>query len=106
MFILAAAVEHLSEHPVAGAVTRYAAYRWPASLPPAVEDFVSVPGGGVSGVVEGERVVCGSRDMLSDCGVEVSALRAVPTSLRGQRKPRYALPAAARCWASWAWPTG
>jgi len=78
MLILAAAVEHLSEHPVAGAVTRCAAYRCPASLPPAVTDFFSVPGGGVSGVVEGERVVCGSRELLSDYGVEVSGLGAVP----------------------------
>ena len=46
MFILAASVERLSEHPIAGAITRSAAYRYPQALPPMVEDFHSVIGPG------------------------------------------------------------
>jgi Cu+-exporting ATPase len=51
---LAGAVEDASEHPVARAVAQAARARFGA-LPP-VEDFDSVPGRGVVGVVEGRRV--------------------------------------------------
>jgi Cu+-exporting ATPase len=85
MFILAAAVEHLSEHPVAGAVTRYAAYRWPGALPPRVEDFQSVIGRGVSGMVEGEKIICGSRQMLAEAGIDLSPLESVPDVRAGVR---------------------
>jgi Cu+-exporting ATPase len=85
MFVAAAAVEHLSEHPIAGAVTRYAAYRWPASLPPAVEAFRSEAGRGVSGVIAGETVLCGSRDMLENAGVDLSALIEIPDVRSGAK---------------------
>lgn len=49
----AAAVENASEHPIAAAIVREV----PALLP--VSDFVSTDGIGVSGVVEGRRVVVG-----------------------------------------------
>jgi Cu+-exporting ATPase len=49
----AAAVENASEHPIAAAITREV----PDLLP--VSDFVSTDGVGVSGVVEGRRVVVG-----------------------------------------------
>ena len=78
MFILAAALEHLSQHPVAGAITRYAAFRWPFSLPPAVEGFTEETGRGVKGIIAGEKVVCGSRDMLESEGVDLSALIEIP----------------------------
>lgn len=78
MFILAASVERLSEHPVAGAVTAYAAYRWPTALPPAVENFKSAIGKGVSGVVAGTEVVCGSRKMLEELSIDLAALERIP----------------------------
>ena len=78
MFILAASVERLSEHPVAGAVTRAAAYRYPGALPPQVEDFKSVIGRGVSGLVAGSRMLCGSRAMLEEAGADLSPLEKLP----------------------------
>ncbi len=60
---LAGAVEHASEHPVAQAVARGAAE---AGALPALESFSSLPGAGVSGVVEGHAVVVGRRRLLSE----------------------------------------
>ncbi len=61
----AASVEHLSEHPVARAIVRYAGER--GVLPVAITEFVSEAGSGVSGVADGHRVrvgraVHGARD--------------------------------------------
>ncbi len=78
LLLLAASVERLSEHPVAGAVTRGAGFFFPDALPPGVEDFRSEPGRGVSGVVSGSKVLCGSRAMLGEAGVDLSALETLP----------------------------
>lgn len=74
MIIGAASLERLSEHPIAAAVTSCAAYRFPSSLPPSVEDFENVPGRGVKGRVLGKEVLCGSRAMLESAGVELNSL--------------------------------
>ena len=78
LFLLAASVERLSEHPVAGAVTRSAAHLFPDALPPTVGAFRSLPGLGVGGTVSGSRVLCGSRAMLADEGVDLAPLAALP----------------------------
>ncbi|MGW8955435.1 heavy metal translocating P-type ATPase [Streptomyces sp. NPDC055709] len=61
---LAGALEHASEHPVARAVAAGAAGRVGAL--PAPEDFTSVPGLGVRGVVEGHTVVVGREQLLAE----------------------------------------
>ncbi|MFJ6634401.1 heavy metal translocating P-type ATPase [Streptomyces sp. NPDC091376] len=61
---LAGALEHASEHPVARAVAAGAAGRVGAL--PAPEDFASVPGLGVRGVVEGRTVVVGREQLLAE----------------------------------------
>ena len=58
---LAAAVEHLAEHPIARAIASAA----PAPLPP-VTDFRATPGLGVTGVVEGRPVVVGRPSFLTE----------------------------------------
>jgi len=58
---LAAAVEHLAEHPIARAIAAAA----PAPLAPAT-DFRSTPGLGVSGIVEGHAVVVGRPSHLAE----------------------------------------
>lgn len=78
MFIVAASVERLSEHPIAGAVTRAAAYRYPNALPPQVQGFRSVIGQGVSGTVAGHDVLCGNRRMLSEAGIDIDRLKDYP----------------------------
>jgi len=61
---LAGAVEAASEHPVARAVAEAARARF-GSLPP-VEEFRSLPGVGVVGVVEGRRVEVGRDGVVVD----------------------------------------
>jgi P-type Cu+ transporter len=60
---LAAALEAASEHPIAQAVARAAAEQ--DVLPP-VEGFANVEGLGVTGTVEGTKVVVGRRQLLTE----------------------------------------
>jgi Cu2+-exporting ATPase len=57
----AAAVEQFADHPVAAAVTEYAA---PPDLP--VAEFTQHPGRGVSADVDGERVVVGRAELFAE----------------------------------------
>lgn len=74
LITLAASVERLSEHPIAKAVTQYAAYRCPNALPPGVDGFENFPGRGVRGLVLGRKIVCGSRSFLKETGTDISSL--------------------------------
>ncbi|MBS1715718.1 MAG: heavy metal translocating P-type ATPase [Armatimonadetes bacterium] len=66
----AAALEALSEHPLAQAVLRAAADR---GLPLSqVEAFEAVPGRGVKGLVGSERVLVGNAAFLQDDGIETA----------------------------------
>ncbi|MEV7792923.1 HAD-IC family P-type ATPase, partial [Streptomyces sp. NPDC087512] len=62
---LAGALEHASEHPVARAVAEGAMERLGGVLP-VPEDFVSVAGLGVQGVVEGHAVLVGRDRLLAE----------------------------------------
>ena len=64
---LAAAVESASLHPLARAVDAYARLNGISPLPG--EEFRTVPGGGVEGVVAGRRVAVGNRRFLATIGV-------------------------------------
>lgn len=75
---LAAGIERLSEHPVSRAVTEYAAQRFPNALPPHVLQFTSIPGRGVTGRQNGKLLLCGTRALLEDFGVDTAALAALP----------------------------
>ena len=77
---LAAGVERASEHPLARAVMAAAEAR--GILPPAVQDFDSVAGRGVLGVVEGRRIALGATAFLSEEGVDAAPLRAEAHALR------------------------
>jgi Cu+-exporting ATPase len=80
---LAAALERGSEHPLAAAVLAGAAERGVGDVP-AVEDFESITGQGVAGVVDGRRVLLGNRALLAAHGVELAALGEVATEERGR----------------------
>jgi P-type Cu+ transporter len=69
---LAAAAEKGSEHPLAGAILKGAADR--SITVPDPEDFQAVRGEGVSAKVEGGAVVLGNRKMMTDKGIDASAL--------------------------------
>ncbi len=63
------AVEHASRHPVATAVTSYAAGR--AGPLPAAEGFVSMPGLGARGVVDGGEVLVGRARLFAERGLTI-----------------------------------
>jgi Cu+-exporting ATPase len=77
-----AALEQASEHPLASAVVAAAKARGLA-LPP-VTHFESITGRGVVGEVEGRQVIAGGSHLLSERGVDTSALDAHAASLRRQ----------------------
>ncbi|WP_334122420.1 heavy metal translocating P-type ATPase [Glutamicibacter sp.] len=67
---LAAAVEHHSEHPIAQAIARTGAELGPLAQ---ATDFHSEPGGGVMGLVSGQRVVVGRPSWLAAQGTVLDA---------------------------------
>ena len=69
---LAAAVEGLSEHPLAEAVVRRA--ERDGVQPAEAEDFTNVPGHGALATVAGRRVAIGNLRLMNDQGVELGAL--------------------------------
>ncbi|AOT02248.1 heavy metal translocating P-type ATPase [Arthrobacter sp. U41] len=77
---LTAAVEQASEHPLGVAIIE-AAQRAGITIPP-VEGFESPLGKGVSGTVEGRRVLLGSAKFLASEGVRTDALDARAEELR------------------------
>jgi Cu+-exporting ATPase len=81
---LSASLERASEHPLATAIVAGASAR--DLLLSRVEDFASVTGQGVSGQVEGRRVLLGTGRYLASAGVDTSSLepRAESRHRRGE----------------------
>lgn len=80
---LAAGVELPSEHPLAQAIVEAAKTR-KIQIPPA-ENFHSLTGGGVTGMVEGKPVVLGNAALLASNGLEPSdAIREKANQLQAQ----------------------
>ena len=74
LIFVAAGLERWSEHPLAAAVTHYAADRFPNSLPCPVTDFESVSGYGVCGCLDGAEILCGCRAHLDMHGISTDQL--------------------------------
>ncbi|HEY5150129.1 MAG TPA: heavy metal translocating P-type ATPase [Mycobacterium sp.] len=74
MLALTAAVERESEHPLAGAVVRYAREHGADRL--SANDFRNVAGHGAAATVNGHRVVVGNRKLMADEQVDLGALLA------------------------------
>ena len=72
MLRLAAALERGSEHPLAAAIVAGAEERG-VRIPPAA-DFASHTGKGVSGTVDGHKLLLGNRALLEGSGVDVAPL--------------------------------
>ena len=77
---LAAGLEQASEHPLAAAIVAGARDR--GLDVPAVSDFRSDTGKGVSGFVASRRVLLGTVELLTDHGVDLGALPARADELR------------------------
>ncbi len=84
LLALAAALEHSSEHPLAGAIVEEAGRR---DLPRgSVEGFAAVHGRGVRGKIKGETFLGGNRAMLEEAGIDPAALSAAVDTLAAQGK--------------------
>jgi Cu+-exporting ATPase len=79
-----ASVERASEHPLAAAIVRGAEER--GIRLQNVKEFSSVTGKGVTGLVEGQRVVAGNRAMLDDSGVALGPMDDQAEVLRREGK--------------------
>jgi P-type Cu+ transporter len=79
---LAASLERGSEHPLAAAIVAGAEERGLTLA--AGQDFASVTGKGVTGRVDGRRVVLGNRQLLADEGVDPGELAERAEELRGE----------------------
>ncbi len=77
---VAASLERGSEHPLAAAVARAAANRNLAVGN--VDDFDSAAGKGVTGKVDGRKVVLGNRAMMQAAGIDVATLGGPADELR------------------------
>ena len=77
---LTASLERSSEHPLAAAIVRFATERGLALAEP--EGFASPVGKGVTGIVDGRKLVIGNRRIMSEAGVDTSSLDASADRLR------------------------
>jgi Cu+-exporting ATPase len=79
---LAATLERASEHPLAAAIVREATER---NLPLSeAQDFASPVGKGVTGTVDGRKLVIGSHRIMAEEGTDVSALAGEAEGLRSE----------------------
>ena len=74
---LSASLERSSEHPLAAAIVRSANERG-LSLA-TVQNFDSPVGKGVTGSVEGRKIVIGNRQIMAGAGIDTAASTRVPT---------------------------
>ncbi|MFT5488951.1 MAG: Cu+-exporting ATPase [Paracoccaceae bacterium] len=71
---LAASLERGSEHPLADAIVGAAADR--GLVLSDAQDFDAVTGKGVTGTVDGKRVLLGNRVLLDDAGIDIASIAA------------------------------
>lgn len=79
-----AAVEKLSEHPLAEAVVKYAQAQTEEINFSEVTNFQAIAGSGVEGLVDNKLVQIGTRRWMNELNVDTSALCTEKTDLEGQ----------------------
>jgi Cu+-exporting ATPase len=79
LLAMAASLEQMSEHPLAGAVVSAAVQR--GLNVRKVEKFEAVPGRGAKGTVAGHAVLAGNAELLSEAGVAVNGFAAASNGL-------------------------
>jgi P-type Cu+ transporter len=79
---LAASLERASEHPLAAAIVDAAKERELALSE--AQDFDSPVGKGVTGIVDGRRLVIGSHRIMAEAGVDLAALASEAEALRAE----------------------
>lgn len=81
---LGAAVEHGSEHPLGRAIVERA--RRDGLAMAGVREFTAMRGKGVAGMVEGERVLVGSRLLMQEHGIDLARVEQPMSALEAQAK--------------------
>ncbi len=82
VLVLAAALENLSEHPLAKAILDHIKSQ---SLPIlAVQNFQAISGKGLQGHLDGQKIVFGNALMLKESGIDISTLNDKATELQNQ----------------------
>jgi Cu+-exporting ATPase len=79
---LAASLERASEHPLAAAIVRGAEKREVKLV--SADDFQSVTGKGVTGKVDGKKVVLGNIALMQDSGIDAGTLPTQADKLRAE----------------------
>ncbi len=80
----AGSLEMKSEHPLGKAI--YEAATKASAAVPEPEEFSAIPGKGVKAVLEGKTLFAGTRALLQEMGVDVSAAEGVLNRLEGEGK--------------------
>jgi Cu+-exporting ATPase len=81
---IAAALEHASEHPLAEAVVRYAQQR--TLILPQANEFESLTGYGVTGIIEGELTLIGNAALMAKYSIAIAPLQTAATRLAEEGK--------------------
>ena len=84
LMMLAASVEHKSEHPLSKAIVEYAE-RKKITLQP-VESFLANPGFGITGKVSGKNIVIGKEAIMRESLVNISAAEEMVSRLQQEGK--------------------
>ncbi len=79
---LSASLEHGSEHPLAAAIVQAATERKLPLSP--VQNFDAPSGKGVTGAIEGRRIVIGNRMMMQADAIDIASLERTAEDLRGE----------------------
>ena len=83
LLTIAAAVESVSQHPLAAAIVQ-AAQEKKLSTGKQPENFELLPGRGLRAVLSGRTVLAGNRRLMEESGVDISALSEKADALAGQ----------------------
>ena len=88
LLAIVAAAETGSEHPLGAAIVTPARDRDLAL--PSAERFTAIPGRGIDAMVEGRRVLAGNAALLTEAGIDVTALtpEAGQAAAAGRHHPR------------------
>ena len=81
---LASAAESSSEHPLGRAIVSYAIEA--GIIPPSVDDFEAIPGRGIRVVVDGQIVLVGKPQFLTESGIPLDTLQERVAALESQGK--------------------
>jgi Cu+-exporting ATPase len=84
VFMLAAALERNSEHPLAEAIVAHAKVKG-VELPK-VEGFTAIPGHGVEGTIAGTRVAFGNRKLMARERIDIASFEERIGALEGEGK--------------------